>query len=126
MGICNDGRSRKLKKNNFNEDIYNSNNINPINNKNIKDKIDVNDIHNIKPEKVDFPHGEHYYQLIEESNRSELIKKEEYLGEKVELFFSLTHIKNPNDEHSFEISIINLNVFHYIINFLIYSIRFFF
>ena len=126
MGIYSDGRNRKLKENNFNEDIYNYNvsfNINNNSyNKNIndnseikqkkeknvvqKDKKNNNDIHNIKPEKVVFPRGEHYYQLIKDSNKSEIIKKEDY-SEKVELFFSLNHVKNPNDEHSFRISIIN-------------------
>ena len=126
MGIYSDGRNRKLKENNFNEDIYNYNvsfNINNNSyNKNIndnsevkqkkeknvvqKDKKNNNDIHNIKPEKVVFPRGEHYYQLIKYSNKSEIIKKEDY-SEKVELFFSLNHVKNPNDEHSFRISIIN-------------------
>ena len=54
-----------------------------------------------------FPHGEKYYQLIKDSNSSEIIKMENYLGEKVVLFFSLTDVKNPNDMHSFGISIIN-------------------
>ena len=61
----------------------------------------------IEPKKLDFPPGEHYYQLIKDSNKSELIKKDDNLSEKVELFFSLKDAKNPNDEHSFLISIIN-------------------
>ena len=61
----------------------------------------------IESEKVAFPPGENYYQLIKDSNRSELIKKEDNLSEKVELFFSLTNVKNENDEHSFAISIVN-------------------
>ena len=56
---------------------------------------------------MDFPPGEHYYQLIKDSNKSELIKKDDNLSEKVELFFSLKDAKNPNDKHSFLISIIN-------------------
>ena len=60
-----------------------------------------------EPKKLDFPPGEHYYQLIKDSNKSELIKKDDNLSEKVELFFSLKDAKNPNDEHSFLISIIN-------------------
>ena len=56
---------------------------------------------------MDFPPGEHYYQLIKDSNKSELIKKADSLSEKVELFFSLKDAKNPNDKHSFLISIIN-------------------
>ena len=54
-----------------------------------------------------FPPGENYYKLIKDYNNSELIKKIDNLSEKVELFFSLTHVKNPNNEHSFAISIIN-------------------
>ena len=64
-------------------------------------------IKKIECEQLDFPPGEHYYQLIKDCNRSELIKKEDNLSKKVELFFSLTHVKNPNDEHSFSITIIN-------------------
>ena len=60
----------------------------------------------IEPKKLDFPPGEHYYPLIKDSNKSELIKKDDNLSEKVELFFSLKDAKNPNDEHSFLISII--------------------
>jgi len=56
-----------------------------------------------------FQPGESYYQLIKDSNRAELIKREDNLSERVELFFSLTDVKNPNDEHSFTISIINNN-----------------
>ena len=61
----------------------------------------------IESEKVAFPPGENYYQLIKDSNSSELIKKGDSLSEKVELFFSLTSIENPDDEYSFGISIIN-------------------
>ena len=111
MGICSDDRRRKLNKNNLNKDIYNFNNNNKnndsYNNNNIKDIIYDNDINNIKHEEMTFPKGEKYYQLIKGSNKSELIKKEDYSSEKVELFFSLTNVKNPNDEYSFGISIIN-------------------
>ena len=62
-------------------------------------------------EKLGFQPGENYYQLIKDCNRTQLIKKEDNLSEKVELFFSLNKVKNPNDEHSFEISIINNNRF---------------
>jgi len=62
---------------------------------------------NIEYEELDFPPGEHYYQLIKDFNKSELIKKGDNLSENVELFFSLIQAKNPNDNHSFDISIIN-------------------
>ena len=76
---------------------------NPVEN----DIIAVKSNQNFECEKLDFPPGEHYYQLIKDCNRTELIKKEDNLSEKVEIFFSLTHVKNQNDEHSFGISIIN-------------------
>jgi len=60
---------------------------------------------------LDFPPGEHYYQLIKDFNKSELIKKDDSLSERVELFFSLKDAKNPNDEHSFGITIINNDKF---------------
>ena len=71
------------------------------------DRISAKSTHAIESEKVAFPPGENYYKLIKDYNNSELIKKIDNLSEKVELFFSLTHVKNPNDEHSFGISIIN-------------------
>ena len=70
----------------------------------------VQKTHKTGSEKLGFQPGENYYQLIKDCNRAELIKKkEDNLSEKVELFFSLNKVKNPNDEHSFEFSIINNN-----------------
>ena len=85
---------------NINSSINNNSKVINQKNKDIKSS-------NIESEKVAFPKGENYYQLIVDSNRSELINKNNNLCEKVELFFSLTHIQNPNDLYSFGISIIN-------------------
>ena len=54
-----------------------------------------------------FPPGEHYYQLIKDFHKSKLIEKKHNLSERVELFFSLNNIYNPNNRYSFKISIIN-------------------
>ena len=101
------------KKNNNTQKNYNNNNNNSSINNNSKvinqNKKDIKSSSLVKlsSEKVYFPKGENYYQLIVDSNRSELINKNNKLCEKVELFFSLTHIQNPNDLYSFGISIIN-------------------
>ena len=103
-------KNKKYNKNkNNNKNISNNiiNNIS-INNNTIDNSISYsNNSKVIKSEKVAFPSGEHFYQLIIDSNRSELIKKKDNLCEKVELFFSLTHVQNADDEYSFEVSIIN-------------------
>ena len=54
-----------------------------------------------------FPPGEHYYQLIKDSNKTKLIEKVNNLSERVELFFSLNNVYYPNNKYSFGISIIN-------------------
>ena len=129
MGTCNSDIKRKKISNdhlsnrtNTDNSILNNSNDNVNNNinnnakikKNINksnsvrsDKISGKKRHLIESEKVAFPPGESYYKLIKDNNSSELIKKIDNLSERVELFFSLTHVKNPSDEHSFGISIIN-------------------
>jgi len=105
-----DHNSDKINTDNSHLDVDDdNNNDNVIKSKNKISNPLKNDrnTEKIKSEKLDFPPGEHYYQLIKDSNRSELIKKEDNLSEKVELFFSLTQVKNPDDEHSFGITIIN-------------------
>ena len=57
--------------------------------------------------KVPFPEGEHYYQLVNDTNISNLLNNKSNLSERVELFFSLNEIKNPNNRYSFSVSIIN-------------------
>ena len=93
-------RNNNNPQKNINSSINNNSKVINKKNKDIKSS-------NIESEKVAFPKGENYYQLIVDSNRSELIKKNDNLCEKVELFFSLSHVQNPNDEYSFAISIIN-------------------
>ena len=107
-------RPSKISIDNLHLDIDNDNysgNVikteSKISNPGENDIITIKCNQKIECEKLDFPLGEHYYQLIKDCNRTELIKKEDNLSEKVEIFFSLTHVKNQNDEHSFEISIIN-------------------
>ena len=127
MGICAYNGERKKECHSKNHVSYRMNTDNSIlnkdknnNNGNNKakkitkkrnslknDRISSKSSHAIESEKVAFPPGENYYKLIKDYNNSELIKKIDNLSEKVELFFSLTHVKNPNNEHSFAISIIN-------------------
>jgi len=95
-------------QNNYSKKINNKKSTNNINNSQvINQKKESIKTSKLKSEKVAFPKGENYYQLIVDSNRTELIRRDDNLSEKVELFFSLTHVKNPDDEHSFAISIIN-------------------
>ena len=122
MGSCNYNRQRKIiySKENLSDRINTDNSKNDrnnINNGNDKRKKILNNktssvknnknSHLIESEKVAFPPGENYYKLIKDYNKSELINKIDNLSERVELFFSLNHVKNPNNEHSFGISIIN-------------------
>ena len=123
MGSCNyNNRQRKIiySKENLSDRINTDNSKNDrnnINNGNDKRKKILNNkassvknnknSHLIESEKVAFPPGENYYKLIKDYNKSELINKIDNLSERVELFFSLNHVKNPNNEHSFGISIIN-------------------
>ena len=119
MGVCNDVRVRKISsKENLSERMNtdSSENNNDNNKGNVKRKKNDKKTssakkdkssHLIESEKVAFPPGENYYKLIKDYNKPELINKIDNLSERVELFFSLTHVKNPNDEHSFGISIIN-------------------
>ena len=58
-------------------------------------------------ENATFPPGEQRYILIKDSNKSKLIGKNDNLSKRVELFFSLNNVKNPNNLYSFHISIIN-------------------
>ena len=117
----NNKNNNKNNKNNNRNNDNNNNRNNNINNSRVKnqkkkdknsssiqnDKVTINSTRTIETEKVAFPPGENYYQLIKDSNKSQLIGISDKLSEKVELFFSLTHVKNPDDEHSFAISIIN-------------------
>ena len=61
----------------------------------------------LEEENIAFPPGEHYYQLIKDTNKSNLVNKNDNLSERVQLFFTLTEVCNPNDLHSFGITIIN-------------------
>ena len=68
-----------------------------------------NGISTLPREDIAFPKGEHYYTLINDSNigGGNSIESNCNLCEKIELFFSLYNVCNPNNEHSFAISIIN-------------------
>ena len=57
--------------------------------------------------KVPFPEGEHYYKLVNDTNITNLRNNKNNLSQRVELFFSLNEIKNPNNRYSFSVSIIN-------------------
>ena len=56
---------------------------------------------------VPFPEGEHRFDLVKDFNKYELIEKVDDLSERVELFFSLNNVQEPNNFYSFGISIIN-------------------
>jgi len=62
-------------------------------------------------EELEFPKGEHYYELIKDFNINPKYKnnnnKDGNKSEKIQLYFSLNNVSNPNDLHSFTISIIN-------------------
>jgi hypothetical protein len=133
MGICGNSRSKrnneiikktpsntkKVKKNN-NDIKGNNENQRPLtrkkslnNPKNIGKSKNISQnphgIYALPAECIPFPKGEHYYQLINDSNigGGNTIEKNNSLSEKIELFFSLDNVCNPMDDHSFGISIIN-------------------
>ena len=102
------------------ENNFSINKINTINSKNeieknisnpkdIKSMLNTTRTTNILDieENAPFPPGEHRYILIKDSNKSKLIGKNDNLSKRVELFFSLNNVKNPNNLYSFDISIIN-------------------
>ena len=57
-----------------------------------------------------FPKGEKYYSIIKDSNKINLLEnKNTWESEKIELFFSLININNPNNSYSLSVTIINNN-----------------
>ena len=55
-----------------------------------------------------FPRGEKYYSIIKDSNTTNLIEnKNTWQSEKIELFFSLINVTNPNNLYSLSVTIIN-------------------
>ena len=56
---------------------------------------------------VPFPEGEHRFDLVKDFNKYKLKEKVDDLSERVELFFSLNNVQEPNNFYSFGISIIN-------------------
>ena len=56
---------------------------------------------------VPFPKGEHRFDLVKDFNKYKLKEKVDDLSERVELFFSLNNVQEPNNFYSFGISIIN-------------------
>jgi hypothetical protein len=126
MGICEDNRPKKNNKkkentpNNTKQVKENNENQSPLttkkslnNPKNIGKSKNISQnphgIYALPAECIPFPKGEHYYQLINDSNigGGNTIEKNNSLSEKIELFFSLDNVCNPMDDHSFGISIIN-------------------
>ena len=81
-----------------------------LNETKINNSIEINKnifLFDTKEENIAFPKGEHRFQLIKDSNRISLKERIDNLSEKVELFFSLSNNKEPNNICSFRISIIN-------------------
>ena len=61
-------------------------------------------------ETIIFPKQEKYYKIIKDSSIPDLIKKQNtWQSEKVELFFSLINVVNPNCSNSLSVTIINNN-----------------
>ena len=56
-------------------------------------------------EKLEFPKGEHYYNLIKDININPNNNKS--INERIQIYFSLNNVSNQNNQHSFKISIIN-------------------
>ena len=67
-------------------------------------------IHNKSQETRIFPKQEQYYKKIKDSNITDLIKEQNsWQSEKIELFFSLCDVVNPNKTNSLSVTIINNN-----------------
>ena len=55
-----------------------------------------------------FPRGEKYYSVIKDSNLDNLFgNKNTWQSEKIEIFFSLINVTNPNNLYSLSVTIIN-------------------
>ena len=133
---CEENKRKKRKKGNTHRETNSTNNKKNTNEQNvdeenkisyndkiinneikneIKNEIDINKVNSTKEtifpleveENVPFPPGEHIYQLIRDTNISNIIENPDNLSERIELFFSLNNIKEPKKYYSFHISIIN-------------------
>ena len=103
MGICDNNNNRIEKASIAQKSSYTycstatfTNNYNLLNNNNSS-----------KAKK--YPPEEHYYKLIKDSNKIDILnpKGSDPSAQKLELFFSLTNIENPQLFYSFSITIIN-------------------
>jgi uncharacterized protein YegL len=103
MGICDNNNNRIEKASIAQKSSYTycstatfTNNYNLLNNNNSS-----------KAKK--YPQEEHYYKLIKDSNKIDILnpKSSDPNAQKLELFFSLTNIENPQLFYSFSITIIN-------------------
>lgn len=108
MGVC-ESSSRNGIKHSLSQNVnQTSNKVNAQFNSNVLSSR-FNNQNNFFSRKW-FPFGEHYYSIIKDSNKIELSERENnWQSEKIELFFSLLNLANPNDLYSLSITIINNN-----------------
>ena len=106
MGICDQERQRRVIQSDRNSvenhNIMHTQESNIISNT-TRESLFLIDTNNNIP----FPKGEHRFDLIKDLNEFKLIEKVDDLRERVELFFTLNNIQNPNNLYSFDIFIIN-------------------
>ena len=113
MGICDSSsdRSEKIYKEQINSLTSNSNRVNQtFSNFSINSLYSAplsNRQNNLNEPKW-FPRGEKYYSVIKDSNTTDLLgNKNTWQSEKIELFFSLINVVNPNYLYSLSVTIIN-------------------
>ena len=123
MGVCDHSNKRKQISNYNEKNSMNTSNINYRNNHKVsvvKNKCMLNNSSvsssNISTnfyEQRWFPRGEQYYKIIKDSNYKDLFdlenKNNNWQSEKIELFFSLLNLFNPQYLYSLSVTIINNN-----------------
>jgi hypothetical protein len=117
MGACESDKRGSMKQG-FNSDSNtNLNYINGQKNTN-RPSITSNNFSNNFYSQKWFPTGEKYYPIIKDSNKANLFEhKNNWQSEKIELFFSLLNLANPNNLYSLSVTIINnsrLNIESYL------------
>ena len=117
MGQACDSLNRNELRSSNNSKSFNNSNINSLQNSSLIDSSSslfnssiLLNIHSNYFESKSFPKEEQYYSIIKDSNKTNLIEdKNTWQSEKVELFFSLINIVNPDYLYSLSVTIINNN-----------------
>jgi hypothetical protein len=116
MGACDTSSDRNEKKfqggnsliNSSITDVNRSTSFNS-NSESVGNSLILN-IHNKSQETRTFPKQEQYYKTIKDSNIQNLTEEQNsWQSEKIELFFSLYNVVNPNKMNSLSVTIINNN-----------------